>query len=92
LTLQSSSSGCAASPDAVASFETGSANPDWGVLELTPGWGRFDEMARGLLEMGTSTSAKHIVSALRSFFRFARYRDYVRTDSSWAISTGAKAV
>jgi site-specific recombinase XerD len=37
----------------------------------------------------TSTSAKHIVTALRSFFRFARYRDYVHTDLAAAVPSVA---
>jgi len=37
----------------------------------------------------TATSAKHIVTALRSFFRFARYRDYVRTDLAAAVPSVA---
>lgn len=36
-----------------------------------------------------STSAKHIVTALRSFFRFARYRDYVHTDLAAAVPSVA---
>ena len=37
----------------------------------------------------TATSAKHIVTALRSFFRFARYRDYVHTDLAAAVPSVA---
>jgi len=37
----------------------------------------------------TSTSAKHIVTALRSFFKFARYRDYVHTDLAAAVPSVA---
>ncbi len=37
----------------------------------------------------TATSAKHIVTALRSFFKFARYRDYVRTDLAAAVPSVA---
>jgi integrase/recombinase XerD len=37
----------------------------------------------------TFASAKHIVSALRSFFRFARYRDYIHTDLAAAVPSVA---
>jgi len=36
-----------------------------------------------------SASVKHIVTALRSFFRFARYRDYVHTDLAAAVPSVA---
>jgi site-specific recombinase XerD len=38
---------------------------------------------------GIFASAKHIVTALRSFFRFARYRDYVHTDLAAAVPSVA---
>jgi integrase/recombinase XerD len=37
----------------------------------------------------TFASAKHIVTALRSFFRFARYRDYIHTDLAAAVPSVA---
>ena len=37
----------------------------------------------------TFASAKHIVTALRSFFRFARYRDYIYTDLAAAVPSVA---
>jgi site-specific recombinase XerD len=37
----------------------------------------------------TFASAKHIVTALRSFFRFARYRDYVHIDLAAAVPSVA---
>ncbi len=37
----------------------------------------------------TFASAKHVVTALRSFFRFARYRDYIQTDLAAAVPSVA---
>src|SRR5262249_20603896 len=37
----------------------------------------------------TFASAKYIVTALRSFFRFARYRDYIHTDLAAAVPSVA---
>ncbi len=37
----------------------------------------------------TFSHAKNIVSALRSFFRFARYRDYIRTDLAAVVPSVA---
>jgi integrase/recombinase XerD len=37
----------------------------------------------------TFASAKHVVTALRSFLRFARYRDYIRSDLAAAVPSVA---
>jgi site-specific recombinase XerD len=37
----------------------------------------------------TFASAKHVTTALRSFFRFARYRDYIRTDLAATVPSVA---
>jgi len=37
----------------------------------------------------TFASAKHLVTALRSFLRFARYRDYIRSDLAAAVPSVA---
>ncbi len=44
-----------------------------------------DYIRRNAPQDRTFASAKHIVTALRSFFRFARYRDYIHTDLAAAV-------
>lgn len=44
-----------------------------------------DYIRRNAPQDRTFASAKHIVTALRSFFRFARYRDYIHTNLAAAV-------
>jgi integrase/recombinase XerD len=48
-----------------------------------------DYIRRNAPQDRTFASAKHIVTALRSFFRFARYRDYIHTDLAAAVPSVA---
>jgi integrase/recombinase XerD len=48
-----------------------------------------DYIRRNAPQDRTFASAKHIVTALRSFFRFARYRDYIRRDLAAAVPSVA---
>ena len=48
-----------------------------------------DHIRRNAPQDRTFASAKHIVTALRSFFRFARYRDYIHTDLAAAVPSVA---
>lgn len=48
-----------------------------------------DYIRRNAPKERTFASAKHIVTALRSFFRFARYRDYIHTDLAAAVPSVA---
>src|ERR1700722_4469539 len=48
-----------------------------------------DYIRRNAPQDRTFASAKHIVTALRSFFRFARYRDYSHTDLAAAVPSVA---
>ncbi len=48
-----------------------------------------DYIRRNAPQDRTFASAKHIVTALRSFFSFARYRDYIRTDLAAAVPSVA---
>lgn len=48
-----------------------------------------DHIRRNAPKDRTFASAKHIVTALRSFFRFARYRDYIHIDLAAAVPSVA---
>ena len=48
-----------------------------------------DYIQRNVPQDRTFAAAKDIVTALRSFFRFARYRDYVHTDLAAAVPSVA---
>ena len=48
-----------------------------------------DYIRRNASKDRTFASAKHIVTALRSFFRFARYRDYIHIDLTAAVPSVA---
>ncbi len=48
-----------------------------------------DYIRRNAPKDRTFASAKHIVTALRSFFRFARYRDYIHIDLAAAVPSVA---
>jgi integrase/recombinase XerD len=48
-----------------------------------------DYIRRNAPQDRTFASAKHIVTALRSFFRFARYRDYIHTDLAATVPSVA---
>ena len=48
-----------------------------------------DYIRRNAPKDRTFASAKHIVTALRSFFRFARYRDYIHIDLTAAVPSVA---
>lgn len=48
-----------------------------------------DYIRRNAPRERTFVSAKHVVTALRSFFRFARYRDYIHVDLAAAVPSVA---
>lgn len=48
-----------------------------------------DYIRRNAPKERTFASAKHVVTALRSFFRFARYRDYIHADLAAAVPSVA---
>ncbi|MCE6076388.1 tyrosine-type recombinase/integrase [Agrobacterium vitis] len=48
-----------------------------------------DYIQRNAPKERTFVSAKHVVTALRSFFRFARYRDYIHADLAASVPSVA---